>query len=789
MNPRLKDLLLNRTAMIAALMVFLVLCFSVGLSQGIRGGISWLLSVIVVTGAVASFLLSMTRIRTWSAGILLVISGFSGITFYFTNLVEPLLQLINALVILRLEVITWVGTHSAFPDFLPAGLIIADLFERISVLFARVLDWYSGVQMGAVMNDPIARAFTWSLIAFYLSAWAGWMLGRYRNPLAAFTPMIAVLAIVADYSASGFTSLWLMFAGALILMGLTRYDVDRIRWQRTGVDFSESIPVDTGAAIVVLTVALAALAWIMPSISVKAMAETIRDWGKSQDELAESFGIQPAPAAPSNFALDIYPKGLPRGHLVGSGPELNRQFVMAIRTGELPPRPQISNPPPAPRHYWRSVTYDRFTGSGWLSSPVEVNTFKADQPLLESLPAGYREINQEITFLKDLGGQLHWTGALVSVNRPYQVAWRSDPTRLTQSDPFGGMDLLGALSSVDSYSAVSFEAAITQEQLRSSIAPYPASTARFLSLPDSTPERVLSLARELTAVETTPYDRALAIEAYLRENYPYTLDVPTPAPGRDVADYFLFDLKKGYCDYYATAMVVLARAAGLPARFVSGYASGTYDSDNAQYIVAEANAHSWVEIFFTDIGWVEFEPTAGLPPIDRLDQPSYLPSTIPAAGRTGGRSHSQFAEVLTGILIKVGLGLLILFLLTYAALWIESGWLSLFPSSISLAKIFRKMEKHGYSIAGGKSGETPYEFSARLRSRLAEIGKKKKPVSIFKRATIEIELITKLYVQSTFSQHPVERIPVVSVIHAWRRLRLRLMLAGLHSILDVEKGK
>ena len=144
---------------------------------------------------------------------------------------------------------------------------------------------------------------------------------------------------------------------------------------------------------------------------------------------------------------------------------------------------------------------------------------------------------------------------------------------------------------------------------------------KFLTLPDSVPERVLTLARELTANALTPYDRAQAIETYLRTSYPYTLDVPAPPPGRDVADFFLFELEKGYCDYYATAMVVLARAAGLPARFVSGYASGTYDSSNAQYIVTEANAHSWVEIFFTDIGWVEFEPTAGLPAIDRQNEP------------------------------------------------------------------------------------------------------------------------------------------------------------------------
>jgi transglutaminase-like putative cysteine protease len=81
---------------------------------------------------------------------------------------------------------------------------------------------------------------------------------------------------------------------------------------------------------------------------------------------------------------------------------------------------------------------------------------------------------------------------------------------------------------------------------------------------------VLALARDLTATEPTPFDRARAIEAYLR-TYPYTLDLPSPKLDRDVVDYFLFDLRQGYCDYYATSMVVLARAAGLPARLAVGY--------------------------------------------------------------------------------------------------------------------------------------------------------------------------------------------------------------------------
>ena len=139
---------------------------------------------------------------------------------------------------------------------------------------------------------------------------------------------------------------------------------------------------------------------------------------------------------------------------------------------------------------------------------------------------------------------------------------------------------------------------------------------RYLTLPDELPYRVRQLALDLTAVQPNPYDRALAIEGYLRE-FPYTLNLPAPPANRDVVDYFLFDLKKGYCDYYASAMVVLARAAGLPARLVVGYNSGLYDPQQANYKVTEADAHAWAEVYFPGYGWVEFEPTGGRPPIER----------------------------------------------------------------------------------------------------------------------------------------------------------------------------
>ncbi len=84
-----------------------------------------------------------------------------------------------------------------------------------------------------------------------------------------------------------------------------------------------------------------------------------------------------------------------------------------------------------------------------------------------------------------------------------------------------------------------------------------------------------------------------------------------------MADYFLFDLQRGYCDYYATAFIVLARLNGLPARFATGYAIGSWDDTEREWTVTEAQAHSWPEVYFPQAGWVAFEPTAGRPPLVR----------------------------------------------------------------------------------------------------------------------------------------------------------------------------
>ena len=136
--------------------------------------------------------------------------------------------------------------------------------------------------------------------------------------------------------------------------------------------------------------------------------------------------------------------------------------------------------------------------------------------------------------------------------------------------------------------------------------------AKYLQLPQSLPQRVRDLSVSLTASSDNRYDKVKAIEQFLSSKFPYNLDVRTTPRNRDFVDYFIFDLKEGYCTYYASAMAILARCAGIPARYVEGYMlpPKPIEPGSSTYMVSNMQAHSWVEVYFEGYGWLPFEPTS-----------------------------------------------------------------------------------------------------------------------------------------------------------------------------------
>ena len=176
------------------------------------------------------------------------------------------------------------------------------------------------------------------------------------------------------------------------------------------------------------------------------------------------------------------------------------------------------------------------------------------------------------------------------------------------------VDTGGAVYNADSsvpvsrYEANSDIATPSPAELRAAERNYPAQiTDRFLRLPTLDP-RVPQLAQQITRSASNDFDKAAAIESYLRTRFGYTLELPRTPVSDPVAN-FLFVRKQGHCEYFASSMAVMLRTIGIPSRVVNGFRSDEFNDITGNYIVRAKDAHSWVEAYFPGYGWQMFDPT------------------------------------------------------------------------------------------------------------------------------------------------------------------------------------
>lgn len=158
------------------------------------------------------------------------------------------------------------------------------------------------------------------------------------------------------------------------------------------------------------------------------------------------------------------------------------------------------------------------------------------------------------------------------------------------------------------YEGLSYLPIIQPSDLRRapSTFPEPIPTS-YLQLPVLDP-RIPKLAADLTASSKNEYDKVSAVRSYLMSHYSYTLDL-SGSHGTDPLANFLFVRRAGHCEYFASAMTVMLRSVGIPARYVTGFLPGEYNDLGGDYIIRESDAHSWVEVYFPTYGWVTFDPT------------------------------------------------------------------------------------------------------------------------------------------------------------------------------------
>ena len=413
--------------------------------------------------------------------------------------------------------------------------------------------------------------------------------------------------------------------------------------------------------------------------------------------------------------------------------------------------------------------YLKDVGDGLLLTLEARGTFVSDQDLALSLPPQFRMDNVEREAARAV--RVEFTEALPAISEVLSVT--SPRGKFKIGEPY---EVTSAISSAG------------PEELRGASSKYPAWVQeRYLQLPPDLPQRVNDLAARVVGGVHTPYDKASAVENYLRSNYPYNLRVDPPPFNADGVDHFLFTLREGYSEYFGSTMAVMLRTVGVPARLAVGYTTGDEIGEEDLFSVTDSHSHAWVEVYFPDFGWIPFEPTPGKS-LPGVYQPGAERPEAPEGGQADvepfddecfdgledcfnqnlTESNFEFSietdedssiidlwpwlvSALAGLAVAGG-----------SVRWLWGRFLAM-PNNPRIA--FRRMSTlASLASAGPTEFQTPYQFGYRLQEALPA---QKTPVSIIVAAYVRNRYGNK---NSTDSEQRVLAV-------AWQRLRLPMLWA------------
>ncbi|MDI7276831.1 MAG: transglutaminase domain-containing protein, partial [Anaerolineae bacterium] len=677
-----------------------VLCLPLGLAES-----RWLIGSSALVGVVLlaawlGYALGQTPLPGWLVGLYGLLTGIEWNLAVLGRLLPGWRAVAGELA----HAARWLadGLRGTWSADLPFVSLVPEVEARGLALWQRLDAWFRAGVAGTVSRDSLVLLLFAAVAAWWISYFAGWQLARGRSALLALSPLgSALLANVALTGGAGVNYLRTFLGCALLLLVFSSYEGRELAWDREGIDYSPDLRagvrlVGTGLATMIVVAAL-----LVPYITVQETVNffwryAYEPWTEVSRRLDRLFaGRNPVP--PSRHSGPTRPN--PEGHQLGGEVQQRQDLVFYVTTSDPPPEPPEAvlargEMPEVPKHYWRTLTYDTYTGRGWLNGPHEELVRAADDPVATS-EFPHTVLTQTYTLREAWDDLVPAANEPILVDRTYTLSRRAPN------------DLVGFGVASRTYTVTSRIPAPTIVQLRGAGEEYPPEIAeRYLPLPE-VPQRVLDLAAELVATAQTPYDKALAIEQHFR-HYDYDLEISAPPEGHDVVDYLLFVTRRGYCDYYATAMVVMLRAVGVPARYAAGYATGYYDYNRRAYVIAERDAHAWVEVYFPGYGWVEFEPTPYRTAFARPaggELPMWpTPEPQDALPSEGGRAMGALLVVAVAVVALGGFFWGVLTLIR-ARRTFSAGRLAV----QIYARMVRWAER---SRLGPERGETPREFGA-----------------------------------------------------------------------------
>lgn len=715
--------------------------------------------------SILAAILARSRWTTWVCWAVGLTLGLFYAAQYATGVLPSIGLLLGDAVGAVGWLVEWAASGT-MPSPGPFAETVTHVVANAEASAAALRSWFSVVRVGGVSEDVTVLWFLVSLATWVLGWNATFEMIRNERPMAALLPLGIVVVANSAVTRLSLVHVQVYIGTMLVILAYANMNRMHALWERFGVDFSTELKRDSlvaGAAIAVLALVLAlAVPYTTYNRAVYAFWDRFGPRLESiYDELDRVFaGRDPIPEPESASSREIALGVLP--HDVGLGAGVSDRTVMMVT---------ISDPPPPPvdvleemaaseaidprrfveRRYWRQRTYDVYTGSGWDTSERNTRSFAPQQSWTE-IVYPHTVVTQTFTLREVRGNVVFAINEPVSVDHDYQVLYRGED------------DFVALAVDADEYTVVSYVPQPTVEELRAAEDAYPPEIAeRYVALPEI-PARVAALAQEIvdTAGAVTRYDKARAIESYLR-GYTYDLDVAPPPLDQDIVEYFLFDLQRGYCDYSASAMVVMLRSVGVASRYASGYGMGTYDYAEERWRVTGQNAHAWAEVYFPGLGWIEFEPTpTELPRTFAGGDESYALPDRPVMNEPAPAVEIPWRGIGGGALVlalAAGLALAVsgsvpyrprsgmdsqqVIWRIYAALVRRASWLNLYP----------------------QNGQTPGEFLASLADELEARG------SYAGAIARDVSAISAAYVRARYASGAPTEQDRDQALMAWNRLK------------------
>ena len=620
--------------------------------------------------------------------------------------------------------------------------------DRGTELLIRVIIWGRVLIGGGRGEDLLLFVVALCLLCWAMAYNSAWMLFRHGWTWRTIT-MNATLALINyTYVLPKPDAPFFVFLGAAMLLLVHQHIVQRqAQWDAQQMEYPDQLAVRFLASAAVVCGLLIMITAALPgSITVDRATRTWQTLSQpfklARTRWEDAFATLNAPPGAGSGAFAA------RSAQLGGARQLGNGIVMTVRSTSF--------------DYWRAVAFDTYSNGGWQNTtgeqaraaigagtPEQARTaFDPDVPIPGNT-YGRREVNEVFTLAQDRGDRLVFVGGVArSLNLSSLVEHnylRSSDKATPNYDDIALIASRDDLRSGETYTVTAMISQADVESLRATGTTYPAWISdRYLQLPDSVTARTRTQASQIVADAgaRTPYDQALAIQNYLR-TLRYTESIPGAPAGVDPVDWFLFTQREGYCDYYASSMVVMLRSLGIPARWVQGYAGGTFNTEKGAFEVRENIAHSWPEVYFSGFGWERFEPTpasyTAMPvrpltpaiddgsgdsvgsqitpdppeparPEDRGAEPDPItrPSGVmknPESSQNGGLALT----ILSGLLGTV----------TFAALAIYLRWRYELRGLSRISAAYAKME---LLARWGGSGQfphsTPHEYAARLANEL-----------------------------------------------------------------------